>query len=349
MAELPQKREDIRRQVLVALLAAVLMALVLAGGIASKHGLFSRHVEVYFMTGSAAGITPGLSVRLSGFRVGSVSAVDLQDDLKVRVTMKIEEDRFVALRADAHAEWFKEQLQAAVIDLSPGTAAEPLSRSDPRVTHSRRRTLTEVANDLRSRLAPILDDVKQLSGTLVARKDDLGAVLQNARTATEQLAAATGELRTLAGHTRGQVAVVGERAQAVMGQAQQAMGQVQGAMTQVGQTLVTLDGVVEQARGTLDGVNGRLPNLLASAGDTLDHLNRIGRDLSAVSAAASAALPGVVRNTGPLMDETLDMVGGVRSAWPMRALVAPPPPALLPLDSHDAPTVRGSARGANGR
>jgi phospholipid/cholesterol/gamma-HCH transport system substrate-binding protein len=345
MAELPQKREDIRRQVLLALGLAVVLALVLAGGIASKHGLFSRHAEVYFISDSAAGISPGLSVRLSGFRVGSVTAVDLQNDLKVRVTMKIEEARFAALRADAHAEWFKEQLQAAVIDLSPGQAAEPLSRTDPRVTHARRRTLTEVANDLRGRLAPILDDVKQLSGTLVARKDDLGAVLQNARTTTEQLAATTAELRALAANAKGSVATVGDRARQVMGQASQAMGQVQGSMTQVGQTLVRLDGLVEQARGTLDSVNGRLPGLLGSANDTLDQINAIGRDLRAVSAAASSALPGVVRGTGPLLDDARDMVGGVRSAWPMRGLVAPPPPALVPLDSHDAARVRD----ANGR
>jgi phospholipid/cholesterol/gamma-HCH transport system substrate-binding protein len=326
--------------VLLALGLALVLALVLAGGIASKHGLFSRHAEIYFVSDSAAGISPGLSVRLSGFRIGSVIAVELQDDLKVRVTMKIEEARFGALRADAHAEWFKEQLQAAVIDLNPGQAAQPLSRADPRVSHGRRRTLTEVANDLRWRLAPILDDVKQLSGTLVARKDDLDAVLQNARATTEQLAATTAELRALTADARGSVASVGERARQVMGQASQAMGQVQGSMTQVGQTLVRLDGLVAQARGTLDGVNGRLPGLLGNVNDTLDQINAIGRDLRAVSAAASAALPGVVRGTGPLLDDARDMVGGVRNAWPMRGLAAPPPPPLVPLDSHDAARVR---------
>lgn len=344
MPDLPQKRDDIRRQVMLALALAVVMALVLAGAIASKHGLFSRQVEIYFVSDSAAGIAPGLSVRLSGFRVGAVSAVDLQDDLKVRVTMKIEEERFAALRADAHAEWFKEQLQAAVIDLSPGQSAQPLSRTDPRLSHGRRRTLTEVANDLRTRLAPILDDVKQLTGALAARKDDLGAAMQNARTTTEQLAATTAELRALASSARGSVATVGDRARQVMGQASQAMGQVQGSMTQVGHTLVRLDGLVEQARGTLDSVNGRLPGLLGSANDTLDQINAIGRDLRAVSAAASAALPAVVRGTGPLLDDARDMVGGVRNAWPMSGLVAPPPPVLVPLDSHDAARVRDANR-----
>lgn len=335
MTELPQKRDSIRRQVLLALALAAVLAVVLSGSIAGKHGLFSRHVEIYFLADSAAGISPGLSVRLSGFRVGSVTAVDLQDNLKVRVTMKVEEERFAVLRADAHAEWFKEQLQAAVIDLSPGTAAAPLSLDDPRVSHGRRRTLTEVANDLRSRLAPILDDLKQLSGTVVQRKGDLNAVLANAHTATEQLAATSSELRALAANARGRVSTVGEQTQALLGQSQKAMGQVQGAMTQVGQTLVRLDGVVEQARGTLDGVNGRLPTLLSSANDTLDHLNGTVRDLRAVSGAASAALPGVLRSTGPLVDDAREMVGGVRSAWPLRGLVAPLPPALVPLDSHE--------------
>jgi phospholipid/cholesterol/gamma-HCH transport system substrate-binding protein len=288
-------------------------------------------------------------VRLSGFRIGAITAVELQDDLKVRVTMKIAEERFKVLRTDAHAEWFKEQLQAAVIDLNPGVAANPLSLTDPRVTHGRRRTLTEVANDLRNRLAPILDDVKQLSGTLAQRKGDLGAVLANAHTATEQLAATSSELRALAGNARGRVAAVGEQTQQMMGQTQQvigqaqgAMGQVQGALSQVGQTLVRLDGLAEQARGTLDSVNGRLPALLSSTGDTLTHVNGAVRDLRAVSAAASAALPGLLRSTGPLVDDAREMVGGVRAAWPLRSLVAPPPSTLVPLDSHDAASLRES-------
>lgn len=333
MIEAPLKRDSIRRQVLVVLGVAVVLALVLAASIAGRHGHFTRHAEIYFMADSAAGITPGIGVRLSGFRVGSVTAVELQDDLKVRVSMKIEEERFGNLRADAHAEWFKEQLQAAVIDISPGVAPAPLSRADPRLSHGRRRTLTEVANDLRTRLAPILDDVKQLTGTVVQRKADLAAVLTNAQAATEQLAATSSELRLLAGNARTRVATVG-------GQAQAAMGQVQGALSQVGQTLVRLDGVVGQARGMLDGVNERLPVLLASTRDALDQLNGIGRDLRAVSAAASAALPSVLSSTGPLVEDTRDMVGGVRAAWPVRGLLAPPPLALVPLDSHDGAVSR---------
>jgi phospholipid/cholesterol/gamma-HCH transport system substrate-binding protein len=369
------KRESIRRQVLAVLALGVVLALLLAGAIAQRHGMFARTAEVYFLADSAAGIAPGISVRLSGFRVGSVTDVVLQPDLKVKVTMNIEEERASVLRSDAHAEWFKEQLQAAVIDLQPGTAAQPLSRGDPRVSHSRRRTLTEVANDLRSRLAPILDDVKQLSGSAASRKDDIAEILANARLASQELAGTTQQLRALAGDAKARVASLGGQAQgafgqaqgalnqlqgvmgqaqglmgqaqgvmgqgqAAMGQVQGALGQVQGALTQANQTLLRVDTLVGQADKTLANINDKLPTLLTRAGDTLEQLNGVARDVRAVSSAASASLPSALRSVTPLVDDAREMVNGVKTSWPVRNMLAPPPSALQPIDSHDAGVLR---------
>lgn len=344
MAEAPVKRESIRRQVLAVLALGVVLAVLLAGAIAAKRGAFARTAEVYFLADTGAGIAPGLTVRLSGFRIGTVTDVALQRDLKVKVTLRIDEDRFDALRADANAEWFKEQLQAAVIDLQPGKSAQPLSRDDPRVTHNRRRTLTEVANDLRARLAPILDDVKQLSGSVAERKDDIAGVLTNARAATEQLAGTAQELRALAGNAKGRVNTIGGQAQGAMTQVQGALGQVQGALTQVNQTLVRVESLVGTAEKSLANVNERLPSLLAKTGDTLEQLNGVARDVRAVSSAASGAVPTMLRSAVPLVDDTRDMVSGVKSSWPVRNMLAPPPATLLPIDSHDAAAPRDPTR-----
>jgi phospholipid/cholesterol/gamma-HCH transport system substrate-binding protein len=343
----PLKRASIRRQVLAVLALGALLALLLAGAIAQRHGVFARTAQVYFLADSAAGIAPGISVRLSGFRVGSVSDVVLQPDLKVKVTMKIDEERAGALRSDAHAEWFKEQLQAAVIDLSAGKAAQPLPRNDPRVTHSRRRTLTEVANDLRTRLAPILDDVKQLSESAAGRKDDIAAVLANANTASGELATTMRELRVLSSDAKTRIATLGGQAQGAMaqlqgamGQTQSALGQVQGALTQVNQTLVRVDALVGSADKSLAGINDKLPTLLTRTGDMLEQLGGVARDVRAVSSAASATLPNLMRSAGPIVDDTRDMVVGVKSSWPVRNMLAAPPSALLPIDSHDAAALR---------
>ena len=338
------KRESIRRQVLAVLALGAVLAILLAGAIAQRHGMFARTHEVYFLADSAAGIAPGLSVRLSGFRVGSVTSVVLQSDLKVKVTMKVEEDRAAALRSDAHAEWFKEQLQAAVIDLQPGISAQPLSRTDPRLTHSRRRTLTEVANDLRARLAPILDDMKLLSGTAAGSKGDIAALLANANVASQELAGTAQELRALSSNAKTRIATLGGQAQGALGQVQGALGQMQGALTQVNQTLLRVDTLVGQADKGLANVNDKLPALLARTGDTLDQLNAVARDVRAVSGAASAALPNMLRNAGPIVDDARDMMSGVKTSWPVRNMLAPPPATLLPIDSHDAAALREPAK-----
>jgi phospholipid/cholesterol/gamma-HCH transport system substrate-binding protein len=333
MAEDTDKRAAMHRQVIGVLALGAFLAVLMALAIAMRQGVFERTARVYFMADTAAGISPGIAVRLSGIRVGSVTETALQPDLKVKVTLAIEEAYYPALRSDAHAEWFKEQLQAAIIELQPGKATQALSREDPRITHSRRRTLTEVANDLRGRLAPILDDVKQLSGNVAEHRGDIAAVLVNANAATQALAASTQELRALMTHARGQVAGLG-------GQAQAAMGQTQAALVKVNQNLLHVDALVGTADKSLAAVNERLPALLNQTGQALDQINGVVRDVRAVSAAASAAVPSLLRSAVPLMEDGREVVGGVKASWPVRALVAPPPPALLPLDSHDAAALR---------
>jgi len=333
MVDAPLKRESIRRQVLALLVLGAVLALLLGGAIATRQGAFTRTASLYFVADTGAGISPGTTVRLSGFRVGAVTDLVLQPDLKVKVTMEIEEQHFAALRSDAHAEWFKEQLQAAIIELSPGSSAQPLSRARPQVSHSRRRTLTEVANDLRGRLAPILDDIKQLSGTVAERKGDIAAVLVQANTAAQDVARSTQELRLLLATANTQLAGLG-------GQAATAMGQAQGALTRVNQNLAQLQTLLGQADQSLASVNQRLPALLAQTGDTLNQLNAAARDVRGVSSAASAAVPGLLRSAVPLVEDAREVVGGVKSHWPVRGLIAAPPAALLPLDSHDAAALR---------
>ena len=336
MEEAPVKRENVRRQVMIYLVLGTVLAVLLAGAIAARQGAFTRTAQLYFMADTAAGIAPGVGVRLSGFRIGSVTEVILLPDLQVKVTLEIEEQHFAVLRSDASADWFKEQLQAAIIELRPGSSATALSRSDPRVGHSRRKTLTEVANDLRARLAPVLDDIKQLTGTVAEHKGDIAALLVNARNASQELASTTQELKALVANAKTQVAGFGGQAQGAMGQVQGTLGQAQQTLTQVG----TLVGKADQSMANL---NTRLPQLLSQTSDTLAQLNLVARDVRAVSSAASAALPSLMRTAVPLVEETKDVVTGVKSNWLLRSMMAPAAAPLLPIDSHDAKALREPA------
>jgi len=326
MAVESDKAASMRRQNLIVIVLAVLLAATLAGSIAYQHGAFSPLAQVYFIADDAAALTPGTTVRISGFRVGKISSMELQPDLKVKVTLTIDAEQFPRLRADARADLVREQLKPPMIDLRAGQASGPLSSADPRIGYRRRGTLTEIAEDLRARLAPILDDVNQVSTSIRTRKGDLEAVLANANTITTELAGTAKEMRAMATDMRTRLAAIG--------------GQSQATLAEVNKSVVRIGGLVGEAQKGLDQVTTALPALLQKTGDTLDHVNAIARDARTVSAAAAATVPEALRGVPPLVDDTREIVAGARQAWPLRDFVALPPPATLPIDSLDPAVLR---------
>ena len=220
----------------------IVLSLALAGtllfAIASKQGVFGSHVTMYFVAEDVTGLAPGTTVRLSGFRVGKIQTLELQNDHTVRVTLAVDEEIFGRLRADARAVVVREQLKPAAIDLRPGKSEQPLSRDDPKLAYQRRGTLTEIADDLRQRLAPILDDVRALTAVARERRHDMDAILQHTNTMSAALAATSQQMQGLSTEIR-------ERARGLGAQSELAM-------VQANKSLVRLDGLIGQAERGLE-------------------------------------------------------------------------------------------------
>jgi phospholipid/cholesterol/gamma-HCH transport system substrate-binding protein len=318
-----------RRQIVALLVLATFLAVLLFGAIAYQHGIFTGRAHVYFLADDATGLSPGTPVRMSGFRIGKISAMQLQSDLSVKVTLSIETEPYSHLKVDARADVVREQLRPAAIDLRPGIASQPLSDADPRVGFRKRGTLTEIAEDLRTRLAPILEDVKQLTGTARARKADIDAMLENAHTLSRDLAGTAQEMHALTQTLRGRVDRIGAQGEVVMSEANR--------------SIVRLGGLIGQADKSLESINGRLPAMLDKTDGLLGHLDAVLRDSRTISSAAAKGLPDILRTTAPLIDDSRDMMQGLRESWPLRSMLPAPPPASLPIDSHDAAALRTPA------
>ena len=315
-----------RRQIVTLIAVALLLACALIGAIVYQQGGFWRWAKVHFIVDDAAGLNDGAAVRMSGFRVGKVSALQLQPDLSVRVELSIEKELFAKLRSDALAELVREQLRPSSIVLHPGTAAAPLSGDNPRVAFRQRSGLADVAEDLRSRLAPILDDMRAFTSLARERRGDIDALLENARIISQELASTSQRVNRLSGD-------LGQRLGALGGQSEQAL-------SELNRSLVRMGGLLGQADRTLDSVGTAVPGLLNKANGLLVQFEGVMRDTRAISSAAAAGLPPVLQGAPPLMDETRELVQGVRGVWPLSLTLAPPPPLLLPIDSHGTAAAR---------
>ena len=316
-----------RGQILALLLVGVLLAGALALAIAYRHDAFTKTAEMYFETDSASGLLQGTAVTMSGFRIGEITAVSLLPDLNVKVIMTIRAEHMLKLREDASAELYKEDLlKSAVLAIDRGKSKQVLSRLNPKIRFERPESFADMAGDLKSRIAPILDDVKQITGTLSKRQDRLGEIMEEAANAARELAHAAKEINAMSTDVRKQVSAIGDQSVSTL--------------TEANQTVVRLNGVIAQAEKSIATINATLPQLVRDANTTLENLQAVARDARTISHAAAETLPGTLRNVQPAAEEAREIVRGVTRAWPIRDLLPAPPPAALSIDSHDAKALR---------
>jgi ABC-type transporter Mla subunit MlaD len=299
---------SMRRHAVLGLSVALALALVMLAAILYRQGAFSRNTTVYFITESASGLTPGTAVRMSGFRIGAVSAVHLEPDLSVMVTLKLPQEDFERLRKDARAELRKEDLvQTAVLDIKPGKGAEPLSSENPRIAFDRGKSIGQTAQDLTDRLAPILEDVKVLTAMLSDRERGLGPMLEKSRAASNDLAATAAEIRKLSVEARARFAAVGAQAQGTLGDASAAF--------------TRLERMAGKAEQSLEKIDGALPGMLVKINGTLDDMQKVVDDARTVSAAASETVPQTLRDIQPVIEDAREIVTGVKQSWPIRNML----------------------------
>ena len=158
------------------------------------------------------------------------------------------------------------------------------------------------------------------------RKGVMDQSLQNDKTFAASIADACKQLREMAAELR-------ERASGLGAQSTTAM-------EQANRSLVRIDGLIRQAERGLDTVNGKLPTMLEKTDGMLTQLDAVLRDGRTISGAAAQGLPPLLRGAPPLVEESREIMQGLRDTWVLRTLLPAPPSPLLPVDSHDAAALR---------
>jgi phospholipid/cholesterol/gamma-HCH transport system substrate-binding protein len=281
------------------LFLALALALALVVAIVVRQGLFRQTANYSFVADTAQDIAKGQAVRIAGFRVGSVSEVNLKDDGKVAVTLEIDADHMRFITHDARVELRKEGLVgSATLEIVPGPDKTRLAAAQARLAFSRADGLTALANQVRDEFVPILKDIKLITGALADPEKGLPGTLAKIRESSEAL-------NVLLANGNRQVEGIGGKAIQVLGKAEEDLGHL-------GQTL--------------EAANKRLPGMLDRTQQMLDHAEKI-------TAEAAVSVPPALRDGSAVAADVREIVGGAKQTWPIRTFVDAPAPATLKADS----------------
>ncbi len=317
---------------------ACIFALVLMTLSAWRQGWFTPTAHLFVELPGAVGVQIGTQVKLKGFKIGEVDNLELEPTLNVRVRLRVVQERLAMLGMNASAKFGRDgPLGGKFIDILPGSREGKRLEPETTLPMDTGNELEDVMGTVKaaieklavviSKVEPILDDTKKLTGEASAMRED---VRMSVTTVLANMQAMSGELKRV-GDSASRVAgkLDADRA-AVIGDVKKVLAQAELAAASARATVQILEkglpSTLEAAQGASENAKGATENVKATTADVRQIVQEAKQDI-----------PPAVRSARAATQDAADITDGLKRTWPVSSFVKPAPDGGLPLDSFEGP------------
>ncbi len=294
-------------------LAAVVAAVMYIG---TEKDLFGEKYYLQFRSDSGTGIQKGMPVKLSGFRIGRIQKISLDDQAKVIVRMKIDRKYSKWIRADSTATLRTEGLVGdSLIDVSVGSPGGRALSDEDFLPFQEEEGLNDIAIELSDSVKSVLLEVRQTVAYINDPQGDIKRMLANVR----QLSGDLEETR--------------RNADGLLLAATDNVGRLAPMLDNLS---AAIDGVDRRLTPLLDNVGSRLPALLDRVEGTVSNTEKITGDLRKAAEQAAPRISPLLSGAEELVEDAGDLVKGTKKMWPFKKHIPRETrPGIVPGDSHE--------------
>jgi len=272
---------------------------------ALRQGLFVHKAPVYFVAPTSQDIHEGMAVKLSGFKIGTVKSMALNEAAQTRVELLIEERYMHFLHEDAEITPVREGvIGETVLAVERGSEKKPPLLAGGEVRYAQSGGLEQITQDLRDRLFPAIDDLSRLLHDTNDAKGDFRQTLKNLRELTAGLNGTRERLDKMLDQTN---AVVASDVRPMVQSMNKAAGKLE----------------------------RELPDLLNKADATLNSLDKSSGAIKSAVETSAPQFSGLVGESRELVNETRKTVDSLNNNWLLRSGIPPEPQGPVKMDSRD--------------
>jgi phospholipid/cholesterol/gamma-HCH transport system substrate-binding protein len=287
---------------IVTALAGIVLAAILFG---LQNDFFTKKYNLRFTVDRGTGFTKGMPVKLSGFRIGRVTAISLNKQALVDIIIEIDADYGTWIRSDSTVKLVKEGLVGdSIIDVSVGSPSKPQLKDKGTITYVKTKSLDEMADEIAEKVKPVLIEISDIISYVNDPEGDLKKTIHNA----EQLT------RKLEGTRQNADRLLVSAADNVNSVSVSARNKIDS---------IDLIPTINRVNTTLDQVNNRLPTLLDKADASLENVNRISLETRLLTERAFPRIPGVLSQAEDVMLSTDRLINSLQNTWLLRDSTAP--------------------------
>jgi len=309
-----------------------------------QQDLFTPKTRIYFITESGTDLSDGQIVKFRGFKIGKVKKVSMNNQGKVEVKLAINNHYMKWIRIDSRARLVKEGfIGDSIIEITPGSPAKRGVEEGGRIAFERERGLSELAEQIRDQVTPVIEDIKKIikdldnpqgdfrtilanihkfSNNLVATSEHLDAVLLNIQDSVNEVTANVGDL---SGTIKKELVKVTANVDELSASVEtNVIPEIESVLKNMDRAVSSVDQTASVFRQDLENVLKAMDNVLKNVKETIEDLKK-----------ASASVPGLVDKGEDLMGESQKIMESVQDIWLFRPKAANPDDKILKMDSYE--------------
>lgn len=297
----------------------VMAVIGLAGYLGWKEGWFTPVARYHFESASSKSLRKGMAVRLSGFKIGQVSRVELQPDRRVRVEVAIFRPYLSFIKTDSEV-----RLES---DLPLADASLEIVGGSPETKNAEPGAVLRYRDHGQS-----YDRLLGMAERLEPMIENLTALLAQARQPQSELQTSLRNLADTSARVQAWLPGFLERSDATLAALNRATAAATNTFTPLSQPEGNLQVTLRDMRATTAEMRAALPPLMTDLKALVESLRKSAVNLEPAIGRVAPQLPPLVDETRRAAAGASETIDAAKEFWLIRRKINQPPPAepLLP-------------------
>ncbi|MCE5194366.1 MAG: MlaD family protein [Nitrospiraceae bacterium] len=222
--------------------------------IGMESGIFTKTFRIHLTVEKGTGFFEGMPVKLSGFKIGKIQELSLDENAKVKVVLTINKKYQKWIRQDSKALLGKEGLIGeSIIAITVGSMDKPIIQNDSSIQFEKGKGVEEILEEVK----PLIGEIKNILVYINDPQGDLKKTISNLKTLSSGLL-----------NTRANV--------------DKAISNITPAMAKLDRTMDNLEKTTAKLKDAVDKSSPKIPAVMSKTEDALDGTDEVVRSLKQI-------------------------------------------------------------------
>jgi len=288
--------------------------------VVAESDLFKSTFSIKLTAPKGTGFSQGMPIKLSGFRIGRVKSITLNDSAAVDVVLQIDRKYHKWIRTDSVARLIKEgMIGDYIIEIGGGTVAEAIPENGT-IALGKTKAIDELAEDIADKVKPVLMDIRDIIAYINSQDGDIKQSLA-------KLNRFAGNIDATRQHADELLAGTQRTVERTSGRFDLLLAKAENRLDEAGPVLQKVDRSLQQ-------IDEKLPSLLGNLDKSLASLESVSAQLNSTTTTELPRVPLLIDKTEGVIDQSGGVLDSVKWIWPFSSV----------MQQEQQSLIRGSGR-----